>query len=261
MIHKEIIQNRRGLPLSVLVETPENPKGLAFVMHGLGGFKEQVHIQAIADVFLGEGYTTVRFDATHANGESGGRYEDATMEGYYQDLDFVVSWAATQPWYQKPFFLAGHSLGGYSVLQYAENYAPELVKGVFSFAPVVSGKYSHEAANQFFPEETKNWKETGWKTRISESKPGVVMRLPWSHMEERLKHDLLRDASKLTMPILIVVGDEDKSCTPESQQVLYDAIPGKKQLVIVPGAPHTFREPEHLAQLKEAVSSWLKEQV
>lgn len=45
---KEIIYNRNGQKVVVLLDEAVNPKGLAFVMHGLGGFKEQPHIQAMA---------------------------------------------------------------------------------------------------------------------------------------------------------------------------------------------------------------------
>ena len=50
-MQKVFIKNRKGLKISVLVETAENQKGLAFVMHGLGGFKEQAHLEMIADLF------------------------------------------------------------------------------------------------------------------------------------------------------------------------------------------------------------------
>jgi fermentation-respiration switch protein FrsA (DUF1100 family) len=93
---------------------------------------------------------------------------------------------------------------------------------------------------------------------VSKSKPGLIKRLPWSHMEERLKHDLLPNASKLTMPVLFVVGENDKACTSGSQQALYDVVPGPKEMNIVSGAPHTFRNPEHLTQLKTIFNNWLK---
>lgn len=68
-------------------------QGLAFVMHGLGGFKEQPHLQVMAKAFLANGYTVVRFDTTNTFGESDGRYEDATTTNYYEDLEAVIAWA------------------------------------------------------------------------------------------------------------------------------------------------------------------------
>src|SRR3989338_5280761 len=124
---KEFIKNRKGQKIAVLVERPENLKGLAFVMHGLGGFKEQPHIRAIAEAFLESGYTVIRFDTTNTFGESEGNYEDATTTNYYEDLEDVIEWSKNQLWYKEPFALGGHNLGGICSALYAEKY-PEKVK-------------------------------------------------------------------------------------------------------------------------------------
>jgi pimeloyl-ACP methyl ester carboxylesterase len=250
------IKNRKGLEIVGVLSMPENPIGLAFTLHGLGGFKEQPGILAIADTLFLHNFIVVNFDATNSVGESEGKYEDATMQLHYEDLVDVINWAKTQNWYKEPFLLAGHSLGGYAVARYAEDY-PTQVKAVFPFALVVAGELSHKAAQIFNFEELKKWKETGWQERESVSKPGFIKKLPWSHMEERLKHDLLPDASKITMPALFIVGENDTSCTPNDQKILYDLVPGPKEMHIIKGAPHTFRDSQHLSELKEIFDKWL----
>lgn len=253
------IKNRKGLKIIGNISTPENPKGLSFVLHGLGGFKEQRHMEILAKTLLNNGYITVNFDATNSIGESEGRYEDATMQNHYEDLADVINWAKTQEWYKEPFILTGHSLGGFAVAKYAEEY-PNEVKAVFPYAAVYSGQDSIEAHKRFNPEELKEWEETGWKTRISNSKPGTEMRLPWSHIEERLTHDLKLKADKLTMPILFVVGENDTSCPPDQQQAFCDLLPTetKKEIHLIADAPHTFKEAGHLDQLENIFSNWLK---
>lgn len=86
------------------------------------------------------------------------------------------------------------------------------------------------------------------------------MKLPWSHMEERLTHDLKLKTNKLTMPILFVVGENDTSCPPYQQQAFCDLLPKetKKEIHIIAGAPHTFKETGHLNQLENIFSNWLK---
>lgn len=238
----------------MVVEQPENPQGLAFVMHGLGGNKEQPHIRTIAETFLENGYTVVTFDTTNTYGESDGRYEDATITNYYADLEDVIDWARNQDWFVEPFVLAGQSLGGICVAWYAENY-PQRVKGLFPHATVVSGELSKERYTQ---EELIDWQKTGWQEWESSTQPGLRKRLPWSHMEDRLKYDLLPNVSKLDMPVLLIVGSEDTSTPPRHQQLLYDALPGKKELHIVEGAPHSLREATHLAELKQILDNWIK---
>src|SRR3972149_12202676 len=96
MQEKLFIKNRKGQKIAVLIEKPENPKGLAFVMHGLGGFKEQPHIPTFAEVFLENNYTVVRFDTTNSIGESEGKMEDVTITSFSEDLEDVISWAKSQ---------------------------------------------------------------------------------------------------------------------------------------------------------------------
>lgn len=255
-MQKQFIQNRKGQKIAVIAESAENQKGLAFVMHGLGGFKEQPHIQAIAEFFKENGYTVIRFDTTNTVGESDGSFEDATITNYYEDLEDVIDWAKTQKWHQEPFILAGHSLGGICTSLYAQNY-PEKVKALAPIGTVVSGVLSVEAHKKFDPEEFEKWEKTGWFEAKSQSLPGVVKRLKWSHIEDRLKYDLLPQVHKLTMPVLLIVGENDTRTPLDHQKILYDALREPKELHIISGAPHTFRAPEHLAELKNIFNQWI----
>lgn len=249
------INNRKGQKIVILLECNPEQKGLAFVMHGLSGFKEQPHIEAFAQAFKNKGFTVVRFDTTNTFGESDGKYEDATITSYYEDLEDVIAWAKTQEWFETPFWLAGHSLGGIATALFAQKY-PEKVKGLAPISTVVSGKLSAEAKGE---EAMKKWKETGLAEEESTSIPGLLKRTPWSHMEDRLKYDLLPKADKLTMPILIMVGDKDNSTPLEHQKILFHALPGPKELHIVKGAPHTFRTPEELKDVQETLEKWINE--
>ncbi len=91
-MEKITIQNRKKQKIVLILEKAENQKGLAFVAHGLGGFKEQPHIETFAKAFSDAGYTVIRFDTTNTYGESEGDYADATTTNYYEDLEDVISW-------------------------------------------------------------------------------------------------------------------------------------------------------------------------
>lgn len=257
-MHKFSITNRYALKIVGYVLIPEKSKGLVFVMHGLSAYKEETQIETMANTFFNNGYTVVNFDATNSFGESEGKFENATMKAHYEDLVDVVSWAQNQSWYVEPFVLAGSSFGGYAVLQYAEEY-PSKVKAIFPHAAVISGKLSFEGTRKFKPGKLEEWEKTGWHVEISKSRPGIIKKLPWSHMEERLNHDLIPGATNLTMPILFMVGENDFSKI-EDQKVLYNAIPEKtkREFHLIKGAPHTFEDPEHLMQLANILDAWIK---
>jgi fermentation-respiration switch protein FrsA (DUF1100 family) len=76
-------------------------------------------------------------------------------------------------------------------------------------------------------------------------------------MGDRLKYDLLPEAGKLTMPVLLIAGEKDNSTPPEHQKILYDKLPGKKEFHIIKGAEHTFREKEHLEEIKQIFLKWI----
>lgn len=253
-LEKFFIKNRKGQKMAVMVEKVPDQKGLAFVMHGLGGNKEQNHIATFAKAFQEKGFTVVRFDTTNTFGESDGNYENATITNYYEDLGDVIEWAKSQSWYQEPFALSGHSLGGICTTLYAENY-PTKVLALAPISPVVSGQLRVDAKKRFDPEGIKKWEETGWQEEKGYTE--IIKRLPWSHIEDNLKYDLLPYASKLTMPVLLIVGENDTSTPPDQIQKLYDALPEPKEIHIIKGAPHTFRDPAHLKEIHDIFSNWI----
>ena len=255
---KFFIENRKKQKIAILVEARPNAKGLVFVMHGLGGFKEQPHLAVMAEAFLESGYTAVRFDTTNTLGESDGNYEDATTTNYYEDLEDVIAWAETQPWYQEPFVLVGNSLGGICTALFAEEH-PEKIKGLAPISTVVSGKLSAETPSYRAVE--KEWRKTGWRVEESRSKPGETKRLKWSHMADRLKYDVLPQVNRLTMPVLLIVGEKDQSTPPDHQKILYDALPGPKEFHVIQGAPHTFRDEKNLKEIAEIFKNWIKKLV
>jgi pimeloyl-ACP methyl ester carboxylesterase len=253
---KLFIKNRNNKNIAVVVEENPNSKGLVFVMHGLGGFKEQPHVQTFAQAFKDNDFTTVLFDTTHTYGESEGKYEDATTTNYYEDLEDVINWAKNQSWYKEPFWLVGHSLGGISTALYAEKH-PNEVKALAPISTVVSGKLSVETKNSRGLLE--EWKKTGWLIKESEREPGRIKKLKWAEMEDRMQYDLLPEVGKLTMPVLLIVGDQDTSTPPEHQKILFEKLPGKKEMHVIKNAPHTFRDQEHLVEIKDIFNKWIKD--
>jgi dipeptidyl aminopeptidase/acylaminoacyl peptidase len=60
------------------------------------------------------------------------------------------------------------------------------------------------------------------------------------------------------MPVLLMVGDLDKSTPIEHQKILFDKLPGKKEIHIIKGSPHTFKDPKHLEEIKSIFDKWIK---
>ncbi|MFH1582443.1 MAG: alpha/beta hydrolase [bacterium] len=251
---KEIIKNRRGQKIVVIVEEAEKQKGLVFVMHGLGGFKEQPHIQTMAEAFNEKEYTVIRFDTTNSIGESEGKLELATLTNYYEDLEDVIEWAKKQRWYQQPFCLAGHSLGGFCVAWHALNH-PDEVKAIAPISSFISGEIFIKTLGT--KESIEDWEKGGYREWKSSSYPGLVKKLNWSFVPDALKYDLLTKAEEIKVPVLIIVGDQDTDTRQEHLKILYEKLTTKKELHIIKGAPHTFKENAHLREIKNIFLNWI----
>ena len=63
----------------------------------------------------------------------------------------------------------------------------------------------------------------------------------------------------LKVPILLIVGEKDDSTPINHQKILYDALSCNKELHIIKGAEHTFREKNELEELKRLFDTWIKE--
>lgn len=253
---KVFIKNRHNLKLCIVVEHLSGSK-LAFVEHGLGGYKEQKHIRAMIKALINNNYCVVSFDTTNTFGESGGDYQNATVTQYIEDLEDVIDWAKDQAFYKEPFVLVGHSLGGISTATYAERNSNK-VSGLAPIATVVSGELSFDTARSYTGEENlDHWRKTGVRRTFSHD--GTVEKiLKWSHMEDRLKYDLLTDVDKLQMPVLIIVGTNDDRTPPDQQKLLYEKLPGRKEFHLIKGAEHSFYKQSERNQLTEIFDNWLK---
>ena len=251
---KLFIKNRKNQKICVLIEKPKNPIGLAFVMHGLGGFKEQPHIEILAKAFKDNNYTVVRFDTINSFGESDGNYENATTTNYHEDLEDVIKWSKKQKFYKEPFVLAGHSLGGISTTLYAQKY-PKKVKAIAPISTVISGKLSLQSP-KYKNVDFKKWKKVGSTQYKSTS--GKVKKAKWSHFQDRLRYNLLKRIDRLKMPVLLIVGTKDNSTPLKHQKILFNKLPCDKELYIIENAPHTFKNKKHLDQIYRIMNKWIK---
>lgn len=255
---KQFITNADGEKICVVVEGPENKKNkkLVFLQHGWSGYKEQTAIRVSAQAFLAAGYVVVSFDSRNSFGESDGLLENTRLTGFIEDLSTVIEWSRSQDFYAEPFALCGHSLGGGSILHYAEE-NPSRVSLLVPVSAMVGGKYFERSRLLNFAEAYERWRLAGVLYRERKDNPRINGYISFATVDDMLKYDMVAAAGKIACPVLLVTGDGDLSSTLYNNEQLLSKIETDKTLKVIAGCAHNFDSPSNQKDLYEAVFTWL----
>lgn len=247
-----------GDKIAVLVEGLENEGNhkLVFLQHGWSGYKEQVMIRIPAQAFLDAGFVVITFDSRNSFGKSSGKLEDTTLTGFIADLTTVIDWASKQSFYSEPFALCGHSLGGGSILAYAEDY-PKKVSYLIPISAMVGGKYFVRSRELNFAQAFAEWQKTGKIYREKVGSPSVNGCISYNTVIDMEKYDMVADGSKIKCPVLLITGNLDLSSTRDNNEEMFNSLKGEKKLVIVENCTHIFDNAQNQSDLYDAIQLWL----
>lgn len=204
-----LITNNNGENLVAWVYKPAHDKNgrLAFVQHGLASNANHQVIRKVRDAFLNNGYTVVVFDSRHSLGESSNDVENVRLSTMTEDLKTVILWAKTQPFYAEPFGLAGHSLGGASVLEYAAEY-PQNVNILVPVTPVLDGNLWEKSCMDNMSEFCHSWKNRGFY-RYTDPDNKKTASIPFAVVESSKSYDAYKLAPLIKAKILAIGADND----------------------------------------------------
>lgn len=252
------IENEDGQKMAVLVEGLENKDNhkLVFIQHGLGSYKEYHTVRIAADAFLKRGYVVVTFDTRYSFGQSDGDIEFATLSAAIEDLETVINWAKTQDFYCEPFALSGHSLGGGSVLFYAEQ-NPDDVNLLVPVSAMVGGKYYLRSYMLNRPEFFEKWQTEGKRFYRKSNDKSIEGFVSFDFVTDLQNYDMVFDAGKIKAQTLLITGDEDLSSTLYNNQHLLAKIEGAPELVVLEHCGHTFDSEQNQEDLYKIIDTWL----
>lgn len=252
------LSNRHGLNIAGLVELPATTaRGTAVLVHGLGGQKEAPMLTALAHTFTTNGYTAVRYDASHGFGTSGGSIEQLTPTTHADDLEDIITYIQTQPWFKAPLVLCGHSLGSFACLRFATR-KPQDVAALIPISAAIGGRKWHESYQTNNPDFFFAWQRDGFfvKKSYDKAKEGKVL---WAYAQDAMTYDLLADTAKITCPTLLCVGADDDTTPPMHQILLLNSLGSThKELHIIPHCGHTPRSKEQVQTICDYVEIFLK---
>ena len=221
---------------------------IAVLCHGFLTSKISSTNNALTRLLIERGIATFRFDF-FAHGESEGPFETITTM-----LAVEQTQAAVDLVRQKGFLtigLMGSSFGGLvSILTAAQR--TDLACLALK-CPVVD--FAEELRLEFGEEEMKQWKQTNTIPNILGGSDRIPLR--YAFYEDSLRQIAYEPAERITVPTLIVQGDQDEHVPLHQSQQLYEALRAKKQFEMLPGADHQFSKGEDFNRMTTLIAGWL----
>lgn len=226
------------------------PRPAVLVVHGFKGFKDWGMFPPLGERLAKAGFTAVSFNLSGSGVDDAGefafpdRFARATFSGDLGDIALVVEAVASGALgFPSPTSIGflGHSRGGgLGVLAAA---GEPRIRALVTWA-AISDVHRHS------PEEAAAWRARG-QIDIVNSRTGQVLPLLTDVLDDVIRHgstllDIRAAGARLEAPWLIVHGESDVTVPVAEARALHAAGGASAELMLVPGAGHTF----------EAVHPW-----
>ena len=214
------------------------------IYHGFTGTKVEPHriFVKMARALTAAGIAAVRFDF-RGSGDSEGDFADMTVSGEIADairvLDFLEGQGVVDG---DRLGVLGLSMGGAVAASVAGQ--DRRVKSLALWAAVA--QFSLFESEQDLLEQAR--------THGSADLGGNVLK--YAFYEDARQQEPLKWVSRFNGAALIVHGDGDPTVPVAHADLYYDAIKGKKEKFIVPGADHTFNSRDWEAAVIEKTAAW-----
>ncbi|MGZ3514714.1 MAG: alpha/beta hydrolase [Thermodesulfobacteriota bacterium] len=245
------------------------PKAILLIVHGLA--EHSGRYMNLVNHLVPLGYAVHGFDHPGHGKSDGTRVYVERFEDYTDTIK--VYFDRMRP--AKPVFLVGHSMGGLIAALYLLDHQREMTGAVLSGPAVkVPGKITPTTVlvGKMFSALMPRFGLLGLDAEGVSRDPAVVQAYindPLVHsgkITARLAAEMLKamqhisaQASKITLPIMIVQGTADRLVDPAGARMLYDAVgSADKEIKIYEGFYHeVFNEPERERVLHD-VERWIE---
>jgi uncharacterized protein len=233
------LTSSENLPIRGNLDVPDRARALVVIVHGFKGFKDWGFFPWVAQRFFEHRLAVCRFNMSRSgigdDPETFDRldlFEGDTYSTQLADLRTVVAHAQAQvP--GLPTFLFGHSRGGGIALLGASE-VPRL-HGVAVWSPI-----SH--CDRWDDATKREWRERGFLEQLN-TRTKQMMRMSAAMLDDvetnAARLDIVRAASALSAPLLVVHGARDESVPVEEGRRIADANPDAS-LIVIERASHTF---------------------
>ena len=225
---------------------PAGARQGVILCHGFKGFARWAFFPHLAERLAALGLAVVSFDFS-GSGVGPDRETftelDAFAENTYTrelaDLAAVERAAAERGWVRDGYGLFGHSRGGGVAVLHAGGAAGRgpAVGALVTWAAIA-------AVGRWSADDVARWRASG-QHPVPNSRTGQVLQLNLTALDEaeRLRSgalDVQAAAARVRAPWLLVHGSEDETVAAADAHALHAASEQRAELLLVPGANHTF---------------------
>lgn len=269
---EETVTTSDGLRLFLRRRDVAGADGEIVIAHGFG--EHSGRYGALTDHLARHNYAVTAYDHRGHGLSDGLPGHVESFSEYEDDLARILAWVRSRS-QSRLLFLIGHSMGGLIALRYAATRNGSLSGAVIS-APLIRvavpvpahklmiAKVGARIAprlrldNEINPAHLSRDPEVG---RAYAADPLVNRKVSpkWFAEATRAMKEVAEWAPKITRPILVMHGTEDRLASVDATRRLFDHIGSPdKELVIYPGFYHElFNEPEK-QEIFERVTEWLE---
>lgn len=206
--------------------------------HGLTGNKDRPLLMALAEGLCAKGWPCMRISFS-GNGDSEGRFEDATITKETADLQAILD--AVPDWVRVAY--AGHSMGSaVGVLTAAKDLR---IRALVSLAGMThTADFVEREFGNLTPGKDCMWEEEGFP-------------LSGDFVEDlKTIGNILPVAAAVPQPWLLIHGSADDLVPVRDGLDAYEAAVGSKEWMEIDGAGHAFDESAY-PRIVEAMDTWL----
>ncbi len=234
------ISNSQGENLDYSFHPAASEGPIVVLGHGVTGNKDRPFIAALSAALAREGFGALRFSFA-GNGDSEGRFEEATISKEVDDLGAVLD-ALEGP----PLCYVGHSMGAaVGVLRASQD---QRISLLVSLAGMVHTRaFAAREFGDVVPDEGLMWDE-----------PDCPLSQIYVDDMNRLD-SVVERAPSIAIPWLLVHGSGDDVVPIQDAHDIFARANEPKQLVQIPHADHIFSAAA-TATMVETVVGWLKAQ-
>lgn len=221
--------------IAAVLHYPKNKTDkLAILCPGYLDSKDYNHLKTLAEDLTKLGYTAIRFDPI-GTWKSDGNISDYTTTEYLKDVKEVLEYMLRKNNF-KQILIGGHSRGGgISILYAARDKRVSEIIGIMA-SSVMSKNDDRviEAKRMGFSISHRDLPE--------DRNRKIEFKVPYSHFEDNLKYNGLKEIKEIKVPIILIAGELDKMVPAEKVKRIFDNANEPKKFILIPGIGHNYRK-------------------